>query len=388
MNPTPGNPQPTTTGSADYAALYYHDYSGPPYTYEEPHWKTFFGGIADQIVELFAPKSTYDAGCAKGFLVRALLERGVDAYGGDISEEAIEGAPAGLRERLEVIDLSQPLQSDRRYDLVTCIEVLEHMAPDHARRAVANLCAMSDVVLLSTTPDDFREPTHVNIRQAGDWAQAFATHGFYRRTDIDGTFLSPWAVVFAKQQTTMPALVHRYETILESTGREVYEKRQALLDLRRQLDEASAPAMLERDELQQQYNEAVHQRNTVAAERDELRAERDDIARELDRLNGAEATQARWALVDELLGARAELAQLKVQVDTAVRNAGAEAVRLRAVVGSTEAELQRVHAELAVQRARAEAAEADAQAARSSATWRAGRLATAPLRLARRALRR
>ncbi|NNG36284.1 class I SAM-dependent methyltransferase [Nakamurella aerolata] len=388
MSTSPSSPAETATDSADYSALYYHDYSGPPYTYEEPHWKNFFGGIADQIIQLFAPASAYDAGCAKGFLVRALLERGVDAYGGDISQEAIEGAPPGLRERLAVVDLSRPLESDRRYDLVTCIEVLEHMAPEHARRAVDNLCAMSDVVLLSTTPDDFREPTHVNIHQAGDWAQAFASNGFFRRTDIDGTFLSPWAVVFAKQQVTLPTLAHRYESVLESTTREVYEKRQALLDLRRQLDEASAPAMVARDELQEQYNDVVHQRNTIAAERDALITERDDAAAELARFNGPEATQARWALVDELLGARAELAQQKVQADTAVRNAGAEAVRLRAVVDSKDAELQRLHAELAVQRGRAEAAEADASAARTSTTWRAGRLATAPLRLARRALRR
>ena len=43
------------TGSADYSAAYFHGYSGPPYTYDEPHWKIFFGRIADSLVALFDP---------------------------------------------------------------------------------------------------------------------------------------------------------------------------------------------------------------------------------------------------------------------------------------------------------------------------------------------
>lgn len=39
-----------------------------------------------------------DIGCAKGALVKALLDEGVDAYGADVSKYAIEVSP--VRERL------------------------------------------------------------------------------------------------------------------------------------------------------------------------------------------------------------------------------------------------------------------------------------------------
>ena len=145
----------------------------------------------------------------EGLLVRALANAGVDARGGDISEFAISGAPPELAARLEVRDLTQPLS--QRYDLITCIEVLEHMSADQARTAVANLCKASDLIVLSTTPDDFAEATHINIRQAAGWAQHFAGNGFFRWTDIDASFVSPWAIAFGRADPTSVEVVVRYE---------------------------------------------------------------------------------------------------------------------------------------------------------------------------------
>jgi hypothetical protein len=60
-----------------------------PYERNE-HWLTFFGAIADSIVQEIQPDSVLDAGCAMGFLVEALRQRDVEAFGVDISEYAIE----------------------------------------------------------------------------------------------------------------------------------------------------------------------------------------------------------------------------------------------------------------------------------------------------------
>lgn len=349
------------TGSADYSAAYFHGYSGPPYTYDEPHWKIFFGRIADSLVALFDPATAYDAGCAKGFLVRALAERGVDARGGDISEFAIAGAPAELAERLEVRDLTVPF--DGGYDLITCIEVLEHMSADDARIALANLCAATDRVVLSTTPDDFLEPTHINIRQPAAWAQDFAVHGFYRRTDVDLSFVSPWAVMFEGATVSPVELVSRYENLLGPALREVQDKRRALLEVRREVDEINSPVIIERDRL-------ASERDRLAAELAGFRAA--DLAQE--RMN-------RLAMADELIGVRAELAETRVYAENAVAAARAEADRLRVTLDSVQGDL-----------AQAREAAADRAALvgqfRSSLTWRIGRTALLPLRAVRKWARR
>lgn len=402
------------TGTDDYSAVYYHDYSGPPYTYQEPHWSTFFGRIADQVIALFEPGTAYDAGCAKGFMVRALAERGVDARGGDISEFAISEAPAGLAERLEVKDLTAPF--DRRYDVIICIEVLEHMSAQDARAAVANMAAATDVVVLSTTPDDYTEPTHVNIRQASSWAQDFATHGLYRRTDVDASFLSPWAVVYDRRGLRPLELISGYETLLQPLLREVHEKRQALLDLRRQLDEAAAPVMIERDALiaerdglRAELEHAAVDRDALVAELDARTAERAVLARErdeaVDQRNRAAAERqelssaallARLAVMDELIGARAEVAELRVHSESAIADAGKDAGRLREMLSASTAEVARAttsaqlaHAEAANQ-VRAAIGERDhgITAVKSSASWRIGQAALLPVTVVRRWRRR
>jgi SAM-dependent methyltransferase len=357
------------TGSDDYDDEYYQEgHLGPPYTYEEPHWQRFFGDIADALVAFFAPKTFYDAGCAKGFLVRAMAERGVDARGGDISRTAIEHAPAGLVKRLEIKDLTQPFKA--RYELISCIEVLEHMAPADARAAIANLCAATDLVLMASTSDDFAEPTHINVRPAAHWAQDFATHGFFRRTDIDASFVAPWAVIYARAQPTAVQVVGAYEALLAPLSLEVVAKRRALLEAQRERTEARLPV-----------NAAM---DRVIQERDQLAARVDSqgIADlESERLN-------RLAMADELIGARAELALLKIQAENSLVEASRESVRLREVLSGVEAELESARADMIhLERTLVEV--------RASITWRIGRAITLPvrvlklpMRLARTAMRR
>jgi hypothetical protein len=357
------------TGSSDYSAAYYFDgHLGPPYTYDEPHWRSFFGGVADAVIATFQPSTTYDAGCAIGLFVRALRERGIDASGGDISEFAVSGAPEGLREHLEVRDLTQPFE--RRYDLISCIEVLEHMSSSDAHAAIANLCAATDTVLLSSTPDDFTEPTHINVRPPAAWAQDFAAHGFFRRTDIDASFLSPWAVVFSRQNQTVVETVSRYETLLAPLSREVIAKRQALLEVQRHLDRATGVVDEERDLLQAELKRVTSERDDALAVQRRAIDDRDHLLDELAELRGAGTPDdqlARLAMVDELVSLKAELVQARLRADNAVMDASDEVERLREELEGIRRDLHEV---------------------KTSVTWRVGRGALTPVRVARRMRRR
>ena len=116
-----------------FGPYYFAHDRGAPYERSD-HWLSFFGAIADRIVRELQPSSVLDAGCAKGFLVEQLRERGVDASGIDVSEHAIAEAHESVRDHCRVASLTEPL--DRRYDLITCIEVLEHLPAAEARAAV------------------------------------------------------------------------------------------------------------------------------------------------------------------------------------------------------------------------------------------------------------
>ena len=92
-------------------------------------------------------------------------------------------------------------------DLITCIEVVEHMPELEAQKAIANFCQHSDDILFSSTPFDYREATHFNVHPPEYWAELFARQGFLRDVDFEATFLTPWAVRFRRTQPPLPRLV-------------------------------------------------------------------------------------------------------------------------------------------------------------------------------------
>ncbi len=184
-----------------YGANYFQHSCGPPYERSEPHWSLFFGRVAGEIVTRLAPRRVLDAGCAKGFLVEALRDRGVEAFGFDLSEYAIGEVREDIRPYCWVADITQPL--NERYDLITCIEVLEHVPEPSGLAAIRNLAAHTDAILFSSTPNDFTEPTHVNVRPCRWWLEVFREAGFAPDPSFDAGFIAPQAMLLRKATTVL-----------------------------------------------------------------------------------------------------------------------------------------------------------------------------------------
>ena len=224
------------TRSEDYSGTYYdHAHLGgyDNYSWDNEEWRRFFLSLAERIVGIANPRTVLDVGCARGLFVQALAARGVDASGIDISEHAVASAHADVRDRLRVASATEPLGGP--YDLVSCIEVLEHLSPVDAQLAIDAITGAADLVLFSSSPGDHDEATHINTRPTAQWAAWFAERGFYRRTDVDLSFLSPWAVLFERDELTLHTLTQRYEHQLVALTTELVQKRQALLDSHRRI---------------------------------------------------------------------------------------------------------------------------------------------------------
>jgi hypothetical protein len=199
---------PGESGSCLYDAHYYATSCGRPYQRDE-EWLRFFGSIASRIVSDIQPASVLDAGCAWGFLVEALRQRGVEAYGLDISEYAIQHVHPDFKPYCWVGSVAEPFS--QIYDLIVCIEVLEHMQPAEAEKAVENFCRFSQSVLFSSTPFDYKEATHFNVHPPEYWAELFARHGFFRDVDFDAAFVTPWAVRYVRKSEPIVRMVREYE---------------------------------------------------------------------------------------------------------------------------------------------------------------------------------
>jgi glycosyltransferase involved in cell wall biosynthesis/SAM-dependent methyltransferase len=185
-----------------YDKEYFEKHFSPPYTRSESRWLDFFNHIAEELVRSLKPRTVLDVGCAIGFLVEAFWRRGVRAYGIDLSEYAIDQVPEDLKGFCAVKSVLEPLPEDfpRTYDLMTCIEVLEHLSEDDGRVAVRNMACTTRCILFSSTPHDFTEPTHVNVRPVIYWLQSFAEVGFYPDLRFDASFVSPQAFLLRKSR--------------------------------------------------------------------------------------------------------------------------------------------------------------------------------------------
>jgi SAM-dependent methyltransferase len=262
----PADESPSTCDAGRLYGRWYYDSYTVPYV-ENDHWRRFFGQIADAIVGQLAPETVLDAGCAKGFLVAALRERGVEAYGFDLSEVAISDAPDSARPYLRVGSLTDPIEG--RYDVVTCIETVEHLDPTDAPRAVANLCAASDRVLLSSTPGDLHEPTHVNVQPPERWSQLFASNGLFRDFRHDAGYLSPWAVLYRRElEMSVQDVVFAYERAWSQLRAETIEQRKGLLDLQDRLEDTVDPRQLH--EVEELRKEILRLRDLVAGTEGQL----------------------------------------------------------------------------------------------------------------------
>jgi SAM-dependent methyltransferase len=109
--------------------------------------------LAQLLVDGVPGARMLDVGCARGFLVEALLERGRDAWGCDGSLYAVNSAARGARGRLHHADLRGRLPfDDRSFDVVTAFETLEHVPPADVPHAVAELARLSRDFVVVTIP--------------------------------------------------------------------------------------------------------------------------------------------------------------------------------------------------------------------------------------------
>ena len=132
--------------------------------------------------------------------MEAFWDRGVEAWGRDISSYAIGKVRRDLVRYCQAGSLTQPI-SGGPFDLVTCIEVLEHMEESDARQAATRIAGVTDCILFSSTPSDFTEPTHINVHPTIYWLKLFADLSFYPDIVLDASFVAPHAFVLRRAHT-------------------------------------------------------------------------------------------------------------------------------------------------------------------------------------------
>jgi SAM-dependent methyltransferase len=135
--------------------------------------------VVPMVVDLIHPSSVLDVGCGRGAWLSAFLANGAEkviGLDGDYIEPSTLLFPA---ERFRPTNLSAKFEiPPDRFDLVTCLEVAEHLPERHSKYLVGKLTSAGGQVLFSAAPPGQRGGGHINCKPLSYWRQIFEHFGF------------------------------------------------------------------------------------------------------------------------------------------------------------------------------------------------------------------
>ncbi len=94
------------------------------------------------------PKTVLDVGCGTGELVRILRKLSIDAYGLEISKDAISLSNDDVKPYLKLGDIVNIPYSDNNFDLVVSFDVLERLEREKIEKAVKETIRVSKKYIL------------------------------------------------------------------------------------------------------------------------------------------------------------------------------------------------------------------------------------------------
>jgi SAM-dependent methyltransferase len=158
-------------------------YSPGFYDYIEAGARRSAECILPLVAAAIGPASVLDVGCGRGIWLAVWQDLGVkDVLGLDGDYIAPERLAIG-RDRFRATNIAAPFDPGRRWDLVQCLEVAEHIPPASSEQLVRNLVGQGDVILFSAAVPGQGGHDHINERPLDDWRELFAREG-YRAFDL------------------------------------------------------------------------------------------------------------------------------------------------------------------------------------------------------------
>ncbi len=134
--------------------------------------------IVPFLINIFHPKSMVDVGCGLGTFLNVFIENGVDDVTG-IDGSWIDKSKLFVPERYIIEEnLEQPFTINRKFDLVLCLEVGEHLATQSADILIQNLISLGDIIIFSAAIVNQGGQNHINEQPFGYWIEKFNKHDY------------------------------------------------------------------------------------------------------------------------------------------------------------------------------------------------------------------
>jgi SAM-dependent methyltransferase len=170
--------------------------------------------VVPLVLRELSPASVIDVGCGVGAWLSEYREFGVADYLG------VDGAYVQVKsllipaEHFQGRDVAQPFDLGRRFDLVQCLEVAEHLPKTSSDILIDNLTRHGDRVLFSAATPGQGGEFHINEQTHEYWRALFAKRGYkpfdlFRPMIKDAAAVESWYrrnIVLYVAEAAIPAL--------------------------------------------------------------------------------------------------------------------------------------------------------------------------------------
>lgn len=187
--------------------------------------------IAPMLIEWFSPKSVIDIGCGIGSWLKAFMEESITEVLG-LDGEYVDKTKLLIPEtNFIAYNLEQSIRIDKKYDLLICLEVAEHLSETRAESFISDLCKISDTILFSAAIPFQGGHNHVNEQYPNYWINLFAKKNFMCKDIIrpliwNNNKINWWYrqnIVIAKKEERPINLKKDLENINPLISKELYE---------------------------------------------------------------------------------------------------------------------------------------------------------------------
>jgi hypothetical protein len=183
-------------------------------------------GAAAALATVFSdsrmPKNLLDVGCGIGTWMRAAIDLGVPEVHGLDGIILPQGALHVPSYTVQQFDLSKPFRLGRRFELVLCLEVAEHLSEASAAVLISSITEHTDNVLFSAACPGQPGQHHINCRWPSYWQHQFNQQGFRCEDSVrwriwDDVRIEPWYrqnIFWAGRDPALAGLEARIKSVI------------------------------------------------------------------------------------------------------------------------------------------------------------------------------
>lgn len=130
----------------------------------------------DIVILNIRPQSILDIGCGTGVSLSYFIDNGIDAWG--IENSALAASNSKNPERILKYNLNKSVDLQKKFDLVWCFEVIEHIHPMFESSILKTLTSHGPLVILSAAKPGQGGHGHFNEQNEEYWIKKFSDLGY------------------------------------------------------------------------------------------------------------------------------------------------------------------------------------------------------------------